>query len=130
MLWSHHCYALATSIVLSDKQIFATQHAVFMTQKRTSTDALLEATSLCWQENTDAIQELDRRLTQHLDTLADQVGQLTEGVNRIEVQIERVAGTVEQQARTAQTLADTVQAQTRTIERLVRLAGLEREWRE
>lgn len=101
-----------------------------MTQKRTSADALLEATSLRWQENTAAIQELDRRLTQRLDTLADQVGQLTEGINRIEVQMERIAGTVEQQARTAQTLADTLQAQTRTIERLVRLAGLEREWRE
>ena len=101
-----------------------------MTQKRTSTDALLEAASLRWQENTTAIQELDRRLTQRLDILANSVGQLTEGINRIEVQMERIAGTTEQQARTAQTLADTVQAQTKTIERLVRLAGLEREWRE
>ncbi|WP_250124278.1 hypothetical protein [Chroococcidiopsis sp. CCMEE 29] len=101
-----------------------------MTQKRTSADALLEATSLRWQPYSPAIQELDRRLTQRLDTLADQVGQLTEGINRIEVQMERIAGTVEQQARTAQTLADKLQAQTRTIECLVRLAGLEREWQE
>ena len=96
-----------------------------MTEKRTSMDALLEAasaskqnrrvTAVCncwkrrWQENTAAIQELDRRLNEKLEILTEQVGRLTETVNRVDNHIDRVAVTVEQQAKTAQTLADIVQ---------------------
>lgn len=102
----------------------------FMAEKRSSMDALLEAASLRRQENTAAIQELDRRLTQKLETLTDQVGRLTENVNRTEMHIQSVeqhidqaVSAIEQQAKTAQTLAEIVQAQTKSVERL--LAKLE-----
>lgn len=54
-----------------------------MTVKRNSMDALIEAATLRWQENTIAIQELDRRLNEKLETLTEQIGRLTENVNRV-----------------------------------------------
>ena len=110
-----------------------------MTEKRNSMDALLEASSLRWQENTAAVHELDKRVNEKLESLIEQIGRLTENVNRVENQImkvaasrpvtgrehcgdfvderinriderlDKVASVAEQQAKAAQTLADVVQ---------------------
>ena len=102
-----------------------------MTEKRISTDVLLEAVSLrqqeLIQEYIDKIQELSRQIVPPLDALTETTGCVNDHSVRVAVITKQQVEVAQELAKISQEVIDSAQAQIKTIERLTKLVGLEPE---